>query len=256
MIATRTFFRHIILDCLGIFSKPANGIHILNGHRIALHNSHTEIFHRQLQALSNYVRYIRFEEAVDLIVRKTKVNEALVAFSFDDGFEECHTHIAPVLEAFDVNAAFFINPNFVDGDEKYIREFTINTVKTPDKRPMTWEQIKNLQSRGHIIGSHTLDHYNINDDNETALIHQIVDSKKVIEQHTGVPCLYFAFPFGRLEHANVLSIDIATKHYPYVFSQSDYKNYFSFDGRVINRRHFEPNWKVSHVKYFLSVHKK
>jgi peptidoglycan/xylan/chitin deacetylase (PgdA/CDA1 family) len=206
--------------------------------------------------LSKYVRFIRFEEAVDLIVRRTKVNEALVAFSFDDGFEECYTHIAPVLEAFEVNAAFFINPNFVDGDEKYIREFTTNTVKTPDKKPMTWVQIKNLQSRGHIIGSHTLDHYNINDDNETVLIHQIVDSKKIIAQYLGVPCLYFAFPFGRLEHANARSIDIATKHYPYVFSQSDYKNYFSFDGKVINRRHFEPDWKASHVKYFLSVHKK
>jgi hypothetical protein len=114
---------------LGIFSKPANGIHILNGHRIALHNPQSGIFHRQLQCLKKQVRFIRFEEAVELIVRKTKVNEPLVAFSFDDGFEECYTQIAPVLEDFKTNAAFFINPNFVDGDEKYNPHYQINVFK-------------------------------------------------------------------------------------------------------------------------------
>ena len=29
---------------------------------------------------------------------------------------ECHSMIAPVLEQFGVNAAFFINPNFANGD--------------------------------------------------------------------------------------------------------------------------------------------
>jgi peptidoglycan/xylan/chitin deacetylase (PgdA/CDA1 family) len=252
----RQIIRDIILDFFGIFSKPKNGIHILNAHRVSLNNPNKEVFQKQLEQLQKYVKFIRFEEAVDLITSKTKVNEPLVAFSFDDGLEECYTHIAPVLENFNTNAAFFINPNFVEANDEYIENFTQNTVKMPDKKPMNWAQINDLKQRGHIIGSHTLDHYNINTNDTTELTHQIVDSKKIIEQKTGIPCPYFAFPFGRLEHVNKLSIDIACEYYPYIFSQSNYKNYFSFAGKVINRRHFEPDWKVNHVKFFLSVNKK
>ena len=42
----------------------------------------------------------------------------------------------------------------------------------------------------------------------------------------------------------------------YVFAQSVYKKYFSFDGKVINRRHFEPFWPISHMYYFLGCNKK
>lgn len=193
---------------------------------------------------------------MELINTKTSVKEVLVAFSFDDGFEECYTQIAPVLEEFGINAAFFINTNFVVGNEAYIESFTTNTVKTPGKRPMNWQQIKELQQRGHVIGAHTLDHYNINDDNLVELERQIGNCRTVIEDYLGISCIYFAFPFGRLEHANSKSIDIAASYYSYVFSQSDYKHYFSYSGKVINRRHFEPDWDIKHVIYFLSCHKK
>lgn len=251
----RQIVRELILDFLGTWAEPALGVHILNGHRIALENPNPTIFRKQLRKLSKQVRFIRFEEAVELIVAKTSVNEVLVAFSFDDGFEECYTQIAPVLEEFGVNAAFFINPNFVVGNGAYIEHFTTNTVKTPGKKPMNWQQIKELQERGHVIGAHTLDHYNINDNNRTELERQIGECRTVIEDRLGISCIYFAFPFGRLEHANSMSIDIASKYYPYVFSQSDYKHYFSYNGRVINRRHFEPDWNIKHVIYFLSCPK-
>lgn len=255
----RAIGRKCILDCLGMFSYPANGIHILNGHMInkGIPIQGSEYYFRsQLEQLSRYVRFIRIEEAVSLIVKREPVDAPLVAFTFDDGFMECYNMIAPVLEEFGVNAAFFINPNFVEGDENYIRNFTENIVLTPGKSPMRWKEIKELHDRGHIIGAHTMDHYMINDNNLQELNRQIGDCKSVIEKKLSVTCDYFAFPYGRLEHASKDSIDIACDYYKYVFSQSDYKHYFSFNGRVINRRHFEPFWPVSHLYYFLSCHKK
>lgn len=251
----RQFVRNLILDFLGAGAKPTLGVHILNGHRIALENPTPVVFRKLLKGLSSQVRFIGFEEAVELITTHAPVSEVLVAFSFDDGLEECYTQIAPVLEEFGVKAAFFINPNFVEGNASYIERFATDTVKTPGKKPMNWQQIEELRERGHVIGAHTLDHYNINDDNRAELERQIGECRTVIEGRLGVPCLYFAFPFGRLEHANSMSIDIAAAHYPYVFSQSDYKHYFSYSGRVINRRHFEPDWNIKHVIYFLSCRK-
>jgi len=254
---TRAFMRNLVLDVAGTFAVPQPGIHILNGHQICnglITEKAKDKFRILLQQLSHYVEFIRFEEAVKLILAKTKVDNPLVAFSFDDGFADCEP-IADVLQEFGVNAAFFINPNFVEGNDEYIDKFLKTIVFTPDKQPMRWDKIKQLQAAGHIIGAHTMDHYLINTTDTEALKYQIEYSKEVIEKNLGVACDYFAFPYGRLEHANTQSIELACRCYPYVFSQSDYKHYFSFDGKVINRRHFEPFWPLRHVKYFLSAEK-
>lgn len=255
----RDWLRKNCLDCLGLFSRPAKGIHILNGHMLnrgPADPSSAVSFYRQLKQLQKQVRFIPIEEAVQLILNKCQPCDPLVAFTFDDGFEECYSALAPVLEDFGVNAAFFINPNFVEGDENYIAHFTQQIVRTPGKRPMKWDEIEELHRRGHIIGAHTMDHYNINTQDRKVLEYQIGKCKSVIEDRLSVPCEYFAFPYGRLEHANAEAIAIACRYYQYIFSQSDYKHYFSFGGRVINRRHFEPFWPVPHLSYFLSCKKK
>ncbi len=253
-LTVRTFARNRVLDLLGAFAKPAPGIHILNGHRIQ-DETEPETFRKLLRRLSEHVKFIRIEDAVQAIVRHEQADTPLVAFTFDDGFTECYDCFAPLLEEFGTNALFFINPNYVEGTDEYIRHFNEHIVMTPHRRPMRWEQLRELSARGHVIGAHTMDHYMINSDDKETLEYQIKDCKAIIEQHIGNPCDYFAFPYGKLTHANRLSIDIACEYYPYVFSQSDYKHYFSFEGRVINRRHFEPFWPYRHVFYFLSCNK-
>lgn len=250
----RSFLRNNILNLLGSFSTPKAGIHILNAHRIEKETD-PEAFRHLLTELSKYVTFVRVETAVDMIKRHEKPSKPIVAFTFDDGFLECYDYFAPILEEFAVNAMFFVNPNYVEGDDNYIENFNNNIVMTPGKQPMRWNHLKELSERGHIIAAHTMDHFMINCEDEKILKIQIKTCKKVIEDHIGKPCEYFAFPYGRLSQANNLSIDIACDTYPYVFSQSDYKHYFSFGNRVINRRHFEPFWPKKHLFYFLSCNK-
>jgi peptidoglycan/xylan/chitin deacetylase (PgdA/CDA1 family) len=251
----RQIFRNSLLDVLGVFARPANGVHILNGHMIDRNNPQIETFISQLEQLEKFATFIRIEEAIALISERKVVNKCLVAFTFDDGFAECASMIAPALEKFGTNGLFFINPNFVDGNDDYILNFTDNVVLSAGKQPMRWNDIIMLQNAGHLIGAHTMDHYMINSGDIDELKHQIIDCKEIIEAKLGTECNNFAFPFGRLDHANQSSIDIACQHYKYVFSQSDYKKYFSFKGKVINRRHFEPNWPINHLKYFISCRK-
>lgn len=250
----RSMLRRRCLDILGLFSMPAPGIHILNGHRIE-DEPQPETFRKLLQQLSFYVEFIKIEDAVAMIERKEIANKSLVAFTFDDGFMECYEIFAPILEEFDINGLFFVNPHFVEGDEAYIRNFNDNVVLTPNKRPMRWAHLQELAQRGHIIGAHTMDHYMINTNEEHVLRYQIETCKELIAEKVGKPCEYFAFPYGKLDHANQQSIDIACRKYRHVFSQSDYKHYFSFQNTVINRRHFEPFWPLNHVKYFISCKK-
>nr|WP_297267101.1 polysaccharide deacetylase family protein [uncultured Prevotella sp.] len=255
----RTFLRGCFLSIIGTFKRPSSYVHILNGHMVDWHHDNDadgERFARQLAKLHQYCDFVNIEDAVRMVVNQEKVSRPTVAFTFDDGWRDCYTQIAPQLDKYGVNAMFFINPNFTDaadkGDKAYIENFTVNTTKSPGKHPMTWQQIRELQKKGYLFGAHTLDHYCINDENVEELEHQIADCRKVMEDRLGDTCEYFAFPYGRLEHANPLSIDIACKTYKYVFSQSDHQHFFSFGGKVINRRHFEPFWPIQHVFYFLS----
>lgn len=255
----RSLLRCIVLDFMGSFKRPSSYVHILNGHMVDWHHDNDadgERFARQLLELHKYCDFVNVEDAVRMIVNHEQVKRPAIAFTFDDGWRDCYTQIAPQLEKYGVNAMFFINPHFADAadakDKAYIENFTVNTTKSPGKHPMTWNQIKDLHKRGFLFGAHTLDHYCIADDNIEELEHQIGECRKAIENKLGVPCDYFAFPYGRLEHANPISIDIACKYYKYVFSQSDHKHFFSYGGKVINRRHFEPFWPVKHVFYFLS----
>lgn len=259
----RSFIRHLVLSILGIFSKPAPYVVILNGHMVDWHHDNEkdgERFAKLLAKLHKQCDFVNIEDAVRMIMNHEQVTCPTIAFTFDDGWRDCYTQIAPQLEKFGVNAMFFINPHFADAadnnDIEYIENFTVNTTKSPGKHPMTWKQIKELQQRGFLFGAHTLDHFCINDEDVNELEHQIGGCRAVIEEKLGVSCEYFAFPYGRLDHANPRSIEIACRHYKYVFSQSDHKHFFSYEGRVINRRHFEPFWPVAHVKYFLSVKRK
>lgn len=259
-LAIKNVLRKCFLGIIGPFCQPSNFVHILNGHMVDWHHDDDadgERFGRLLEELHKYCDFVNFEDAVQMIVNKKSVQRPTIAFTFDDGWRDCYTQIAPHLEKYGVNAMFFINPNFINAgeqqDEAYLSNFTDNVTKSPGKHPMTWAQVQELQQRGFLFGAHTLDHYCINDNNVEELRHQIVDCRKIIEEKLGVPCDYFAFPFGRLEHANPKSIDMACETYSYVFSQSDHKHFFSYNGKVINRRHFEPFWPISHLKYFLSA---
>lgn len=257
---TRNLIRSNVLNILGQFSSPQPGIHILNGHKLTLNSYPTDDevdkFRRLLSSLiDSNVRFINFEKAVDMICKKNAVDECYVAFTWDDGFAE-HKIAANVLKEFGVNCCLFVNPNYTIGDENYIKKFN-HITGVQQKKPLRWCDLADLQADGHIIGAHTMDHYMIsNSDDMSALEYQIIKCKEEIEHYLGNNCIYFAWPFGRQDQADEKSIKLACSTYKYVFSQSDYKNYFSFNGRVINRRHFEPFWPLNHVKFFLSTHKK
>ena len=247
--------RNIYLHFVGMYKTPSNSIHILNSHFISAKDSNPELFRNQLIELSKQVEFINFEDAVSMIVNKETPKTPLVAFTYDDGFEECHSMIAPVLEEFGIKAAFFINPAFIDGDKVYQSDFVNRKVLTSGKKPLTWEMVIDLKERGHTIGSHTMDHLRLNINDDAIIEYQLKKSKEVIENKISSRCEYFAYPYGQLRDISEIALVMAKKHYRYIFSGANYKKYFSNNNQLINRRHAEGNWDINHVKYFLSTPK-
>ncbi|MGB0887739.1 MAG: polysaccharide deacetylase family protein [Vicingaceae bacterium] len=248
----RTFLRNTILNSIGSFKTIGSGVHILNSHYIGRDNLSQEIFHELLNKIGKQADFVKFEDAVELISKKQTHNKKCVAFTFDDGFEECYSKIAPVLKDFNTNAAFFINPGFIDGDNDYINNFQQNKVHVK-KQPMSWEQIKELHQQGFVIGNHTYDHIKLVEITSDEIKRQIISSKQKIEDELNSPCNNFAWTYGGMNDINKDALNVALLEHQHVFSCDNYTKYHSNDNtQIINRRHIEGDWPISHVKYFLS----
>jgi len=74
--------------------------------------------------------------------------------------------------------------------------FFIMTVSINRPGYMTKTQIKNLSDNGHTIGVHSWDHHLVTKYKGTDWNIQLVNPKKVLEEITGTPVNYFAYPSG------------------------------------------------------------
>lgn len=87
--------------------------------------------------------------------------------------------------------------------------YFIMTISIGRPRYMTKEQIKQLSDEGHAIGSHTWDHHRVDRlKNENTIEYrgqkkvvnewdfQLANSRAQLEEITGKPVQYFAYPFG------------------------------------------------------------
>ncbi|MFL9835654.1 polysaccharide deacetylase family protein [Chryseobacterium terrae] len=255
----RNLLRNTFLDFFGFFKNPKPGIHIMNAHYITanvINSNDADVFENFLKHLGKKSKLITIQEATKLVATKNfPQDESFLAFTFDDGYEECYETIAPLLEKYNCNAAFFINSNYVDSNEQYQKEYH-KRVNLFTKKPMSWRQVESLHHRGHIIGSHSLDHYNLAILNKEDLLFQLTENKKILESQLNYNCEYFAWTYGKMEHFSDQALELVKKLHPYIFSGTNYKTYFSMGENVINRRHIEPFWSKNHIDYFLSVNKR
>ena len=74
--------------------------------------------------------------------------------------------------------------------------FFIMTVSLGRSIYMNRTQIKELSDEGHVIASHTWDHKNVKKYKEEDWETQIVKPARQLEEITGKPVQYFAYPFG------------------------------------------------------------
>lgn len=259
-ISMREKLRDLYLKFMGSVKRPEPGIHIINSHYISPNKVNVKIdtaaYEGFLSFLSKTCRFVTVEEATSRInAGEIPADEVLVAFTFDDGFEECYTIIAPLLEKYNCRGAFFINANYISSGVDYQKQFNDRTL-TYTKSPMTWQQVKDLHNRGHLIGAHTLDHLDLTKLTADELIYQLAENKKILEKQLNYDCEYFAWTYGQMQFFSEHILNTVLNYHKFIFSATNYKHYFSFNGKVINRRHIEAFWPKSHINYFLSAKKK
>ena len=132
------------------------------------------------------------EQYYDYLTKGTPLPEKPVMLTYDDTDEEQFSFAKPEMDKYGFKGVYFIM-----------------TISIGRPRYMTKEQIKQLSDEGHVIASHTWDHsrfdrYKPENEVEIGGVKKIVNdwdqqltvTKKKLEDITGKPVEYFAFPFG------------------------------------------------------------
>lgn len=199
--------------------------------------------------------FVDADTCVDMLEGRVDIDGRYFHLSFDDGFRNVFTNAIPILGEHGVPATIFVPTDLLGADWDRTRHYCLETTRYRGViEMMTWEDLKEIQSHGFEVGSHTRNHRRFVDISSTpdVLRDEILGSKQDIEEHLQTECRYISWPYGTVNDADEASLDMARK--------AGYRAVFgAFRGSVIPgrtdvysvpRHHFEVQWPLSHVMYF------
>ncbi|MFO0967123.1 MAG: polysaccharide deacetylase family protein [Gemmataceae bacterium] len=131
--------------------------------------------------LSEIVRYVRGRE---------RPPRRLVAITFDDCYRD-NLFAARVLAEHGLPATFFLPTQAVGTDHVFPWDAGL-----PRLANLTWNDVREMVSLGHDIGSHTVTHPNMSQLSDEAARRELTESRRTIEDRTGRTPRFFAYPFG------------------------------------------------------------
>ena len=137
-------------------------------------------FAEQMKALhdSGY-NTILPDQLYNYLVYNDELPEKPIMLTFDDSIEGQYTIGVPEMDKYGFKGVFFLM-----------------TIPIGKPRYMTKENIKELADAGHAMESHTWDHHMVTKLQGDEFDKQFSGSNKTIEEITGKPVSYFAYPFG------------------------------------------------------------
>jgi len=137
-------------------------------------------FKEQMKALADAgYQTILPNELYDYLVYNKALPAKPVMITFDDTREEQFSIGAAEMEKYNFKGVFFVM-----------------TVSINRPNYMSSEQIKNLSEKGNEISAHTWDHHMVTKYAAEDWNTQLLKPKARLEEITGKPVNYFAYPFG------------------------------------------------------------
>ena len=118
-----------------------------------------------------------------------------VMITFDDDNSEQYTDAAPLLEKYGYRGAFFID-----------------TVTIGKRYFMTADQLKDLERRGHTLGTHTWDHRDLAILTMDEVKDQLNRSESDLEEVLGHKPLFMSYPFGAYNAEIVAELEARGYH--------------------------------------------
>ena len=109
-----------------------------------------------------------------------------VVITFDDGFRDFYTHALPILQEHQFPATMFVVSGFVGSQPTSFE----------DKEFMSWGEMREIESLGITIGSHTVSHPRLHSLPWKDIERELKESKQSIEDRLGQPVSSFSHPYA------------------------------------------------------------
>jgi peptidoglycan/xylan/chitin deacetylase (PgdA/CDA1 family) len=171
---------------------------ILTYHSISEGHSPLQIapslFAEQMQWLHDNVRVAPLDEVVRVLVDHRSLPERTVVLTFDDGLADFYSSAAPVLRRLDLPATLFVLTGLCGKTSDWPSQ---DADWNSRHALLDWLQVAELAQQGFQFGAHSVSHPVLPDLPIEEAQREIIDSKTELQQRTGQPVDFFAYPFGR-----------------------------------------------------------
>lgn len=127
---------------------------------------------------------LSLDEVYDAVANDKEVPEKSVVLTFDDGYKDNYENAFPVLKKYNFKATVFMITDEI-GDSK--------------NGYLTAEQIKEMDSYGIRVESHTLDHPDLDSLSYEKQYKELAESKATLEKLLGRTVNFIAYPSGRYD---------------------------------------------------------
>jgi peptidoglycan/xylan/chitin deacetylase (PgdA/CDA1 family) len=158
-----------------------------------------ELFERQLARLRDRGFQAGGRAELDAVAAGTP-GRPTVFLTFDDGFDDNHSTVLPLLAEYGFRAFCFVLPPLVDsGGPLAWPEMTADLARYPaTMRSVTWAKVGEMAEGGFEIGAHTLTHPHLPRLRGEELRSELSDSRTRVIERLG-SCDTIAYPFGEYD---------------------------------------------------------
>lgn len=112
----------------------------------------------------------------------------LVALSFDDGLQDNHEVVLPILREQRIPATVYVTTGFIGTPYPWITGLTAI-------RLMNEDELRELARAGVELGAHTVSHPDLSQLDEQECLREMVESRDALERITSTEVRTFAYPF-------------------------------------------------------------
>jgi peptidoglycan/xylan/chitin deacetylase (PgdA/CDA1 family) len=179
--------------------KPGPGLRVLTYHRV--NDVHprdrlsvtTRAFALQMEALERSGRpVVSLDRALDALRGGAVLPPGAVALTFDDGFGDNRTEALPALDRFSFPATFFVVTGLVGSSSTLERYRGCCEAD----RMLGWNEVRDLQARGHAIGGHGRTHRELAMLQVDEVRAEAAGCARDIEERVGQRPRHFCYPRG------------------------------------------------------------
>lgn len=185
----------------GIRILVYHSIGILPDNRLKLDNVFPHNFKRQMAYLAQEgYTVISLNQVSNLLnSRNEKIPSKAVALTFDDGYRNVYLHAYPVLKQYGFVATVFPVYNYIGTAKLFEWDKKLYGIGNSEEEffSLSWSELRELNANGISIGSHTLNHPELNNLTMKELKQEILDSKGQLEEELNVSIDFFCYPRGK-----------------------------------------------------------